>query len=105
MYWAHKMVWEWGMGKNNLVGDFSHVPADQLSDSMKERLNMETHEIMQSCLAETEEFLRKESVIFERFGKELLERNELDFDDIEAIFKEYGRPNPRVSTKYTPKSA
>ncbi len=105
MYWAHKMVWEWGMGKNNLVGDFSHVPAEQLSDSMKERLNMETHEIMQSCLAETEEFLRKETVIFERFGKELLDRNELDFDDIETIFKEYGKSNPRVSEKYTPKSA
>ena len=105
MHWAHKMVWEWGMGKNNLVGDFSHIPAEQLSDSMKERLNMETHEIMQSCLKETEEFLRQESVIFERFGKELLDRNELDFDDIEAIFKEYGKSNPRESSKFTPKSA
>ena len=105
MHWAHKMVWEWGMGKNNLVGDFSHIPAEQLSDNMKERLNMETHEIMQSCLKETEEFLRKETVIFERFGKELLDRNELDFDDIEAIFKEYGKSNPRVSSKFTPKSA
>jgi len=105
MYWAHKMVWEWGMGKNHLVGDFSHIPANQLSDNMKERLNLETHEIMQTCLVETEEFLRKEMTIFERFAKELLDRNELDFDDIEAIFKEYGKSNPRVSSKYTPKSA
>jgi cell division protease FtsH len=103
MYWAHKMVWEWGMGKNNLVGDFSHIPATQLSDDLKQKLNLETHEIMQSCVKEVEELLRKEMVIFERFGKELLEKNELDFDDIEAIFKEYGKSNPRVSDKFTPK--
>ncbi len=103
MYWAHKMVWEWGMGKNEWVGDFSHIPAEQLSDNMKEKLNLETHEIMQSCLKGVEEFLRKEVVIFERFAKELLEKSELDFDEIEAIFKEYGKSNPRVAAKYVPK--
>jgi ATP-dependent Zn protease len=104
MYWAHKMVWEWGMGKNDWVGDFSHIPAEQLSDNMKEKLNLETHEIMQSCLKSVEEFLRKETQIFERFAKELLDRNELDFDEIEAIFKEYGKSNPRVAAKYVPKT-
>jgi cell division protease FtsH len=105
MFWAHKMVWEWGMGKNEFVGDFSHIPAEQLSDNLKEKLNLETHEIMQHCVKEVEEFLKKESTIFERFAKELLDKNELDFDEIEAIFKEYGKSNPRVSDKYTPKSA
>ena len=104
-YWAHKMVWEWGMGKNEWVGDFSHIPAEQLSDNMKEKLNLETHEIMQSCLKSVEEFLRKEAVIFERFAKELLDRNELDFDDIESIFKEYGKSNPRAAAKYVPKAS
>ena len=102
---AHRMVWEWGMGKNEFVGDFSHIPVEQVSDNLKEKLNLETHEIMQTCVKEVEEFLRKEMTIFERFGKELLDRNELDFDDIEAIFKEYGKSNPRVSSKFTPKSA
>jgi ATP-dependent Zn protease len=60
---------------------------------------------MQQCVREVEEFLKKEITIFERFAKELLEKNELDFDEIEAIFKEYGKSNPRVSSKYTPKSA
>ena len=58
---------------------------------------------MQGCLKEVEEFLKKEMVIFERFAKELLERSELDFDEIEAIFKEYGKSNPRVTQKYVPK--
>ncbi len=102
-YWAHKMVWEWGMGKNEWVGDFSHIPAEQLSDNMKEKLNLETHEIMQTCLKNVEEFLRKEVIVFERFANELLKRNELDFDEIEAIFKEYGKSNPRVAAKYVPK--
>ncbi len=102
MWWAHKMVWEWGMGKNEWVGDYANIPVDQLSDSIKEKLNYETHEIMQSCLKEVEELLRAESVIFERFAKELLERSELDYDDIEAIFKEYGKSNPRVTAKYIP---
>ena len=30
MFWAHKMVWEWGMGKNEFVGDFSHIPVERL---------------------------------------------------------------------------
>jgi cell division protease FtsH len=103
MWWAHKMVWEWGMGKNEYVGDYAHIPPEQISEDIKTKLNMETTEIMQGCLKEVEEFLKREMVIFERFGKELLDRNELDFDDIEAIFKEYGKSNPRVAAKYVPK--
>ncbi len=104
MFWAHKMVWEWGMGKNEFVGDFSHIPVEQLSDNLKEKLNLETHEIMQGCVKDVEEFLKKEMTIFERFANELLSKSELDFDDIEAIFKEYGKSNPRASEKFTPKS-
>jgi ATP-dependent Zn protease len=98
------MVWEWGMGKNEWVGDFSHIPAEQLSDNMNEKLNFETHEIMQTCLKNVEELLLKEKIIFERFANELLQRNELDFDDIETIFKEYGKSNPRMAAKYVPKT-
>jgi len=35
-------------------------------------------------------------VIFERFAHELLVRQELEFDEIEAIFAEYGKANPRA---------
>lgn len=102
MNWAHRMVWEWGMGKSGWVGDFAHIPKDQLSETVKQKLNEETHTIMQECLAEVEALLRREEVLFERFAKELLERGELDYDDIEAIFKEYGKANPRVSSKFVP---
>jgi len=103
MRMAHAMVWRLGMGKSESVGDYMSIPPDQLSGSIKDKLNAETHDIMQSCMTDVEELLKKEQVIFERFAKELLAREELDFDDIEAIFKEYGKSNPRVQSKYIPK--
>ncbi len=99
---AHYMVWSLGMGKSESLGDYTGIPAEQLSGSVKDKLNAETHEIIQQCMKQVEELLKKENVIFERFAKELLDRMELDYDDIEAIFKEYGKPNPRVTAKYVP---
>ena len=104
MRMAHTMVWRFGMGKTESLGDYTAIPPEQLSESIKERLNAETREIIQACMKDVEELLKKESVIFERFANELLERMELDYDDIEAIFKEYGKSNPRVTAKYVPKS-
>ncbi len=99
---AHRMVWDLGMGKSSWVGNYSTIPADQLSEDVKQKLNMETQEIVQDCLREVEALLRSENVLFERFAQELIKREELDYDDIEAIFKEYGKANPRVASKYTP---
>ena len=110
MQHAHRMVWSWGMGASGLVGDYSSIPSkgdwsggNELSESMKAQLNKDTQDILQKCMKEVEELLRKEIVIFERFAKELVEREELDYDEIEAIFKEYGKSNPRVTAKYIPK--
>lgn len=102
---AHHMVWSLGMGKSESLGDYASIPAEQLSGSVKDKLNAETHEIIQSCLKKVEDLLKQESVIFERFAKELIERLELDYDEIEAIFKEYGKSNPRVAAKYIPKTS
>ncbi len=102
MHYAHRMVWEWGMGDSGWVGDFTAIPADQLSDDIKKKLNYEAHEVVQRCVKEVEDLLRKEMVILDRFAKELVTRQELDFDEIEAIFKEFGKSNPRVTQKYIP---
>ncbi len=100
---THNMVWRLGMGITESLGDYTSIPPDQLSGSVKDKLNNETHQIIQSCLKDVEDLLKKENVIFERFAKELIERKELDYDDIEAIFKEYGKSNPRLAAKYVPK--
>ncbi len=102
---AHTMVWRLGMGQSESLGDYASIPSEQLSGSVKDKLNAETHDIIQAAMKSVEELLKKENVIFERFATELLKRQELDYDDIEAIFKEYGKSNPRVTSKYLPPKA
>ncbi len=88
---AHTMVWRLGMSDAGLVGDYSVIPPTQLSESLKEKLNAETNKIMKACLKDVEDLLKKEWQIVERFVKELLEKEELEYDEIEDIFKEYGK--------------
>lgn len=107
---AHRMVWELGMGKSGLVGSYSLLAqkhssmgvfrgeaADYLSENVKEQLNKEVQEILQECLKEAENLLRREAPLFERFAQELLVKEELNYDEIEAIFKEFGKVRPPLS--------
>lgn len=96
---AHNMVWKWGMNEAGLVGDYTLIPESQISEKTKEILNEETNKIMQECLKNVEDLLKKEWNIAERFAKELLTREELDYDEIDAIFKEYGKVNVRFNPK------
>jgi ATP-dependent metalloprotease FtsH len=85
---AHGMVWCLGMdGKH--IGDYSIIPEGQLADSIKEELNIETQKIFQKCLQEVETLLHQETELLDRFANELLKREELEYDEIDAIFKEY----------------
>jgi ATP-dependent metalloprotease FtsH len=101
---AHQMVWALGMGESGLVGDYTIygpenavVSAAQLAESTKEKLNAETQNIIKKCLTETEELLKKEWSIVERLVKELLEKEELEYDEVEKIFKEYGKSSIKVN--------
>lgn len=109
---AHTMVWRFGMGESGLIGDYgiygnstgSDAPsASQLSESTKEKLNTETQVIMQACLKEIEDLLKKEWNIVERLVKELLKKEELEFDEVEAVFKEFGKESIKNSIS-TPKA-
>ncbi len=92
---AHSMVWRLGMGTTGMVGDYTVVPDAEMSGDTRNKLNNDTNQILQQCLKEVEELLKKENVLFERFAHELLVKGELEFDEIEAIFAEYGKVNPR----------
>ncbi len=89
---AHNMVWRYGMGEHGYVGDFTRIPENQLSDDLKEKLNSATQKLLQECMAEVEQTLHSETRILERFANELLKKDELDYDEIVAIFTEYGKP-------------
>ncbi|OQA56499.1 MAG: ATP-dependent zinc metalloprotease FtsH [Candidatus Omnitrophica bacterium ADurb.Bin277] len=94
--YANAMVWKYGMGPSGFVGDYTLAP-QLLSEEMKTRLNQDVDKILKECMAEVEALLRKEHALFERFAHELLQKQELDYDEIEAIFMEYGKANPRRS--------
>ncbi|MFH0731736.1 MAG: AAA family ATPase [Candidatus Omnitrophota bacterium] len=88
---AHLMVWKLGMGTSGLVGDYTALPETNVSEDVKKKLNDETQAILQTCCKDVEDVLKKEWNIVERFTKELLEKKELEYDEIEAIFKEYNK--------------
>ena len=107
MWNAHQMVWKYGMGKPGIVGDYSLLETMHqqygvmrgektsfLSEKIKQELNNQTQEILQACLKEVEDLLKKESALLDRFAQELLAKEELDYDEIEAIFKEFGKTRP-----------
>jgi cell division protease FtsH len=85
---AHLMVWRLGMDGKHL-GDYTIVPAERLSERVKEELSDETQKIFQECTQEVEKLLRQEAELLDRFANELLKREELEYDEIDAIFKEY----------------
>jgi len=95
MAYAHSMVWKFGMGNNGFLGDYSIIPESQISNELKEKLNTETQKILNDCYQEVENLLRKEWTIVERFVSELLDKEELEYDEIEAIFAQFGKNNQR----------
>lgn len=103
---AHNMVWRLGMGASGLVGDYSSIPDSEISNETKTRLNSDTDALLKQCMREVEDLLKKENAIFERFAHELLVKGELEYDEIEAIFAEYGKVNPRrFGTKFDDKKS
>jgi cell division protease FtsH len=95
---AHFMVWVLGMGSSGMIGDYTIYKEGNallLSEDVKMRLNQDVDKVLKECLAEVETLLRKEKDLFERFAHELLTKQELDYDEIEAIFAEFGKVNPR----------
>jgi cell division protease FtsH len=98
---AHNMVWRVGMGGNGFLGDFASMPTEQISESLKERLNIETEKILKEASQDTEHVLKDNWNIVDRFVKELLEKEELDYDQIDAIFAEYGLAQPAPGKERT----
>jgi cell division protease FtsH len=109
MHNAHSMVWKWGMGKSGLVGDYTMLQSMSenlgtfaggrssfISEKVKEQLNNDVQEILSSCLIEVTELLKKETALLDRFAQELLIKDELNYDEIEVIFKEFNKVRPAL---------
>lgn len=107
---AYDMVWRLGMGGSGLVGNYSLLETMRedygsfrgekssfLSEKIKEQLTNDLQQILNNCLKEVEELLKNESALLDRFAQELLAKEELNYDEIEAIFKEFNKIRPAIS--------
>ncbi|MFH1622342.1 MAG: AAA family ATPase [Candidatus Omnitrophota bacterium] len=93
----HKMVWRWGMGNSGLIGNFDEKSGGRLSSfSVSETLNKDEDSILEECLNEVQDLLRKNWDIVEKLANELVKKEELDFDEIDAIFKEFGKERQAI---------
>lgn len=97
---AHHMSWSWGMGKSGYLGNFHALEGQgalgksYLADETKSKLDQDAQEILQGCSKEVETLLRKEINLLDKFAEKLIEKQELEYDEIEAIFKEAGKARP-----------
>jgi len=92
MHHAHQMVWVYGMGKSGFLGNWEI--ANNISEEVKAKLDSDVQDILNSCLAEVTGLLKKEEALMDRLAKELVAKDELNYDEIEAIFKEFGKARP-----------
>jgi cell division protease FtsH len=90
---AHSMVWQYGMGKSGLIGDFHALTTPNgrsfLSDKTKEMLDLDVQDILQTCLKDVTEILKDKIDVLESFAQELLKKEELEYDEIESIFRQF----------------
>jgi cell division protease FtsH len=99
---AHTMVWKLGMGESGHLGDYTVIPESQISESLKEQLNVETQKIFAYCCKKVEELLAQERNLLDTFVEELLEKEELEYDEIENIFHAHTKnKKPAKKTRKT----
>ncbi|MCG2714253.1 MAG: AAA family ATPase [Candidatus Omnitrophica bacterium] len=92
MHHAHQMVWVCGMGKSGFLGNWEIV--SQISENVKAKLDADVQDILNNCLVEVTALLKKEEPLMDRLAQELVVKSELNYDEIEAIFKEFGKSRP-----------
>lgn len=89
---ARRMAWSYGMGKSGLVGEFqyqSRLGHKLISDKTKEILDDDVQDILQTCLKEVRVILTEKRELLEYFSRELLKKEELEYDEIQAIFDKF----------------
>jgi len=102
---ANAMVWRFGMGETGFVGDFTAIPKENLSTDLKEKLNEQTMAILNLCLKRVDKYLIEQWDIVDKMAQALLEKEELDYDDIEELFIKYGKNRERmIDTNVTSKN-
>ena len=87
---AHNMSWRWGMGKSGHVGNFEPGEGRASWYSLQADLDHDAQDIIMECMAESEDALRRNWQVTERIAALLVEKEELEFYEIEELFKGFG---------------
>jgi cell division protease FtsH len=97
---AHRMVYEWGMGESGFLGNFSalfltrYSTEPMLAEETKARLDNDVQKILTGCMRESERILTQDRPLLDKLAKELLQKQELDYEQIESIFASFGKTRP-----------
>ena len=91
------------MGSGGIIGNYAITQNaqsvhSQLSESYKKQLNDETQAILKQCEKETEAFLKKEWEMVEVFARLLIEKEELNYDEIEEVFVQHGKARKPIAS-------
>jgi ATP-dependent Zn protease len=62
-----------------------------ISEEMKARLDADVQKILTMCRGEVEMILIRDRALLDKFASELLAKGELDYDQMEEIFKAFGK--------------
>ncbi|MGE5307949.1 MAG: hypothetical protein ACM3OC_02560, partial [Deltaproteobacteria bacterium] len=65
-----------------------------LSETTKTRLDGDVQEILRGAMKEVDDLLVREEKLLDRLANELVAKEELNYDEIEAIFQEFGKSRP-----------
>ncbi len=102
---ASTMVRSLGMGRSGIVGDFLYYAnhynggtSHYMSEKTKETLDADVQEILQACIKEVEGILIEKRELLDYFAQELFTKQELEYDEIVAIFDKFGlKPATRIN--------
>ena len=92
---AQSMVWSYGMGKSGLIGQFLDYSSSgyqhrMISEKTKEILDNDVQTILKECIDDVVKILSEKRDLLEYFAQELLKKEELEYDEIQAIFDKFG---------------
>ena len=100
MHIAHRMVYMWGAGESGFLGNFTQLfmtdksTEPLMSEELKARLDSDVQKILTKCMHDVEQVLTRERPLLDKIANELVEKEELDYDQLEAIFKSFGKSRP-----------
>ena len=96
---ASLLVRRLSYGKSGLIGDFEAIESALLSEQTRNILNNDIQDILKTALNKTIDILTKHKNVLEYFAQELVKKGDLEYDEVQAIFDQFGLKPAAVRPK------